>query len=161
MPENLNPPSAYIEDIPSGVRMISGVSTSVALFIGRAAQGPLDQTVKCLKYSDYDDVFSSDSTLGELSDQVKLFFSNGGLICYVIRIERFQQAEELVENSMPPELSDYEHAFSIADQEIDLFNLMILPRDAASAQLMSDLYGPASVFCSAIGECMKRGARRG
>ena len=72
MPENPNPPSVYIEETPSGARSISGVSTSVALFIGRTAQGPLNQPVECLNYRDYGDVFSRDSTLGELSDQVKV-----------------------------------------------------------------------------------------
>lgn len=37
MPATLTYPGVYIEEVPSGARTISGVSTSIALFIGRAA----------------------------------------------------------------------------------------------------------------------------
>ena len=54
MPDNPIFPSVYTEEIPSGVRSISGVSTSIALFIGRTTQGPLGEPVECLSYGDYD-----------------------------------------------------------------------------------------------------------
>lgn len=86
MPVNPTYPGVYVQEIPSGVRTIAGVSTSVGLFVGRAAQGPLNEAVQCLSYSDFERAFSADATLGEMPHQLKLFFMNGGSQCYVIRI---------------------------------------------------------------------------
>ncbi|MEL6655204.1 MAG: phage tail sheath subtilisin-like domain-containing protein [Bacteroidota bacterium] len=79
-------PGVYVQEIPSGVRTIAGVSTSVALFIGRAARGPLNQPVLCLNFSDFERVFSNDATYGEMPRALRLFFQNGGTQCYVVRI---------------------------------------------------------------------------
>jgi hypothetical protein len=47
-----------------------------------------------------------------------------------------------------PQLSDYDAAYTTADKEIDLFNLMILPRDNDhSEDTVKSIWGPASVFC--------------
>ena len=45
MPATLSYPGVYIEEIPSGVRTITGVATSITAFIGRAASGPTDDPV--------------------------------------------------------------------------------------------------------------------
>jgi phage tail sheath protein FI len=48
----------------------------------------------------------------------------------------------------PPELKHYRNAFSIIDREVDLFNLLVLPRDAGHTEdQMRGLWGPASTFC--------------
>ena len=86
MPVNPTYPGVYVQEIPSGVRTIAGVSTSVALILGRAAQGPLNKPIQCLSFSDYERNFSSDSSLGEMTQQTKLFFANGGSQCYVMRL---------------------------------------------------------------------------
>jgi len=36
-------PGVYIQEIPSGLRPIEGVSTSNAAFIGKSQMGPLNQ----------------------------------------------------------------------------------------------------------------------
>lgn len=86
MPVNPTYPGVYVQEIPSGVRTIAGVSTSVALILGRAIQGPLNKPIQCLSFSDYERNFSSDTSLGEMTQQTKLFFANGGSQCYVMRM---------------------------------------------------------------------------
>ncbi len=86
MPITPTYPGVYVEEIPSGVRTITGVSTSVALFIGRTKQGPLNRPTLCLNYSDFVRTFSSDRSYSDLPLHVKLFFINGGTQCYVMRI---------------------------------------------------------------------------
>ena len=44
MPTTPTYPGVYIEEIPSGVRTIMGVATSITAFIGRALRGPVDET---------------------------------------------------------------------------------------------------------------------
>ena len=45
MPVHVTYPGVYIEEIPSGVRTITGVATSITAFVGRAARGPRDKAV--------------------------------------------------------------------------------------------------------------------
>ena len=147
MPESTNSSGVYVEELLAGPRPISGVSTSVALFIGRTAQGELNRPMLCRSIADFEQAFSADATHGELPHQVGLFFLNGGVKCYVIRIDANPQAATPGEMSAAPGLAEYETAFRIAISEVDLYNLMILPRDSIPALSMSDVYGPASVYC--------------
>jgi uncharacterized protein len=86
MPITPTHPGVYVQEVPSGVRTIVGVSTSTALIIGRCADGPLNAPVRCLSYTDFAASFSEDSTLSELPLQVRQFFLNGGSNAYVMRI---------------------------------------------------------------------------
>lgn len=86
MPVQPTYPGVYIQEEPSGVRTIVGVSTSVALFVGRAKRGPLKKPVRCLNYSDFERTFSSEYADSDLARAVRLFFQNGGTQCYVMRI---------------------------------------------------------------------------
>ena len=79
-------PGVYVQEVPSGVRTIVGVSTSIAVFIGRAKQGPMDEPVLCLNYSDFERVFSSEYAGSDMGRAVRLFFQNGGTQCYAMRI---------------------------------------------------------------------------
>ena len=86
MPSALTFPGVYIEEIPSGVRTISGVATSIALFIGWAARGPTDRAVRLTSVADFERQYGGldrDSLLGYA---VKHFYENGGADAYVIRI---------------------------------------------------------------------------
>ncbi|MFN2275757.1 MAG: hypothetical protein ACK2TX_13035, partial [Anaerolineales bacterium] len=88
MPVNPTYPGVYVQEIPSGVRTIAGVSTSIALFIGRTKMGPLNAPQLILNYSDFERVFTSEDAGSELPHAVRLFFQNGGTQCYVIRVAK-------------------------------------------------------------------------
>jgi len=92
MPVSPTYPGVYVQEVPSGVRTIAGVATSIATFIGRAGRGPLDTPVLCLNYSDFERTYTADTSVGEMAHQVKLFFLNGGTQCYVVRIADGAQA---------------------------------------------------------------------
>jgi phage tail sheath protein FI len=72
--------------VPSGVRTITGVSTSIALFLGMTKSGPMSEPVECTTYTDFVRAFSDDTSSTQLPNYVKLFFLNGGTDCYVMRI---------------------------------------------------------------------------
>ena len=86
MPPTLTYPGIYVQEVPSGVRTIVGVSTSVALFVGACNDGPMNTPVLCHNYTDFLHSFSEDTTSTDLPRYVKLFFLNGGTTCYVMRI---------------------------------------------------------------------------
>ena len=79
-------PGVYVQEVPSGVRTIVGVSTSTTLFVGSCADGPLDTPIRCLSYSEFAAAFAEDSSSSELPLQVRQFFLNGGTAAYVMRI---------------------------------------------------------------------------
>jgi hypothetical protein len=54
----------------------------------------------------------------------------------------------VVDDGQAPKLSDYKEAYDIIDKEVDLFNLLVLPKDADhSDATTATLWGPASTFC--------------
>jgi phage tail sheath protein FI len=65
---------------------ISGVSTSIATFIGMAKRGPMLSPTRVLGFKDYERLFSEDTSQGEMTEQVQQFFVNGGEQAYIIRI---------------------------------------------------------------------------
>ena len=54
MPATLRYPGVYIEEVPSGVRTIVGVATSITAFVGRAARGPVDEPVRVQSFGEYE-----------------------------------------------------------------------------------------------------------
>ncbi|MGB5454223.1 MAG: phage tail sheath C-terminal domain-containing protein [Sedimenticolaceae bacterium] len=79
-------PGVYIEEVPSGVRTITAVSTSIAAFLGRARKGPIDHAVRLLSYADYERRFGAPHPNSDLARSVRMFFNNGGGDCYVVRL---------------------------------------------------------------------------
>ena len=79
-------PGVYVQEVPSGVRTIAGVSTSIGMFLGMTKAGPMFDPVRCTTYTDFVRAFSDDTSSAQLPNYVKLFFLNGGTDCYVMRL---------------------------------------------------------------------------
>ena len=88
MPVTPTYPGVYIEEISSGVRTITGVSTSVAAFIGAAKRGPINTAVRILSFGDYERRFGGLDAESELSYAVRQFFLNSGSEAWVVRIAK-------------------------------------------------------------------------
>lgn len=86
MPVQVSYPGVYVQEIPSGVRTITGVSTSTALLVGMADEGPMDTPVRVLSYADVERKFGATNTSGELHLQARQFFQNGGSTAWIVRI---------------------------------------------------------------------------
>jgi uncharacterized protein len=98
MPIQPTYPGVYVIEEPSGVRTITGVSTSIATFIGRTKMGPMLEPTRCLNYTEFERTFSADSSMSELARSVRLFFLNGGSQCYVVRIAKdAKEAKDLTD----------------------------------------------------------------
>ncbi|WP_169054061.1 phage tail sheath C-terminal domain-containing protein [Nitratireductor sp. XY-223] len=79
-------PGVYVLEVPSGVRTIAAVSTSVTMFIGATQFGPINQPRRLFNYSDFARQFGEDTSIGDMARHLRLFFLNGGTDCYVMRI---------------------------------------------------------------------------
>ncbi len=88
MPINPTYPGVYVQEIPSGVRTIVGVSTSVTAFIGSAKSGPINKATHILSYSDFERRFGGLSGDSEMSYAVRQFFSNGGSDAWIVRVAK-------------------------------------------------------------------------
>ena len=86
MPTTYAAPAVYVEEVPSGVRTITGVATSIAAFVGTAARGPVDWATRVDSFGDYARIFGGLDIGSPLSYAVKQFFDNGGGTALVIRV---------------------------------------------------------------------------
>ena len=86
MPVATSYPGVYVQEIPSGVRTITGVATSITAFVGRAARGPTDQAVVLTSFGDFEATFGGLWTDNALGFAVRDFFLNGGGTAVVVRI---------------------------------------------------------------------------
>ncbi len=86
MPVKPTYPGVYIEEIPSGVRTITGVATSVAAFVDRFARGPLGKPVQLFGMADLEREFGGLDPASEASYAIQQFFINGGSECWAVRV---------------------------------------------------------------------------
>lgn len=86
MPVTPTYPGVYIEEIPSGVRTITGVATSITAFIGRAPRGPVNEPTTINSFADYERIFGGLSLISTMSYAVRDFYLNGGSQAIIIRL---------------------------------------------------------------------------
>ena len=86
MPVLTTYPGVYIEEIPSEVRTITGVATSITAFIGRAARGPTEDPVTINSFGDFSRIFGGLSVQYPLSYAVRDFYLNGGSQAIIVRL---------------------------------------------------------------------------
>ncbi len=85
MPVTPTYPGVYIEELPSGVRTLIGVGTSITAFVGRALRGPVDEPVLIHSYGDFERTFGGLWTKSTMSYQVRQYFLNGGSDAIIVR----------------------------------------------------------------------------
>ena len=86
MPAFLSYPGVYIEEIPSGVRTITGVATSITAFLGRTKTGPINEPVMISSFGDYERQFGGLGTSYPISYAVRDFYLNGGSQAIIVRL---------------------------------------------------------------------------
>jgi phage tail sheath protein FI len=86
MPITPTYPGVYVEEIPSGVRTITGVATSVTAFIGRARRGPVNEAITINNFGDYERIFGGLDLDSSMSYAVRDFYLNGGSQAIIVRL---------------------------------------------------------------------------
>ena len=86
MPVKPTYPGVYIEELPSGVRTIVGVSTSVAAFVDSFPRGLRDEAVQIFNMSDFEAEYGGLDRDSPGSFGVQQFFQNGGSQAWVVRV---------------------------------------------------------------------------
>jgi uncharacterized protein len=86
MPSALTFPGVYVEEIPSGVRTIVGVATSITAFVGRARRGPVNTPVVINSNGDFERIFGGLWLESALGFAVRDFYLNGGSQAIIVRL---------------------------------------------------------------------------
>lgn len=157
MPPTLTYPGVYIEEVPSQVRTITGVATSITAFVGSAPRGPIDSDaespVRLTSYADYERHFGGLDNDSPMSFSVFQYFNNGGSDALVVRVHNdAEPAHALLENGWRFEAAspgnwgdalrlhidhDIPHEISAGATPDTLFNLHV--EDTATDQVESFL----------------------
>jgi uncharacterized protein len=80
------PLGTTISQTPSGVPPVVGAPTSIAAFVGAAAQGPTDRAVSVQSFADFTAQFGGLDAASYLGYAVSHFFANGGQQAYIVRL---------------------------------------------------------------------------
>ncbi|WP_431284180.1 phage tail sheath family protein [Humitalea sp. 24SJ18S-53] len=92
MATSVSYPGVYIEELPSGVRAIAGVATSVTAFVGYTARGAVNRPVPIFSFADFERGFGGLTADAPLSYAVQQFFLNGGARGIIVRVAQGAQA---------------------------------------------------------------------
>ena len=86
MPGPYRYPGVYVEEVPSGVRPITGVSTSDTAFVDFFARGPVDKATRITSWADFERRFGGLDRRSEASYAIQQYYLNGGSVAWVVRV---------------------------------------------------------------------------
>lgn len=78
-------PGVYIQELPSGVRTITSVGTSITAFVDFFAEGPMNVATEIFGMSDFARTFGGIHPKSEASQAIAQFFLNSGSSAIVVR----------------------------------------------------------------------------
>jgi phage tail sheath protein FI len=79
-------PGVYIEEVPSGVRSITGVATSITAFVGSALRGEENEPTLVQSFAEYSRNFGDLSRSHPMGFAVSQYFRNGGRDALIVRV---------------------------------------------------------------------------
>ncbi|MCK2242397.1 MULTISPECIES: phage tail sheath C-terminal domain-containing protein [unclassified Crossiella] len=88
MPVTPTYPGVYIEELPSRVRTVAAVSTSVTAFVGYTSRGPVNEAVTITSFADFERRFGGLAGASAVSYAVQQFFLNGGTVAVIVRVAK-------------------------------------------------------------------------
>jgi phage tail sheath protein FI len=96
-------PGVYIEEVPSGVRTITGVATSITAFVGYTRKGEPDKAVMISSFPEFERLYGGLDRESPLSYAVSQFYMNGGTQAIIVRVAAgFQTASQELSSGNPP-----------------------------------------------------------
>ncbi|MGY2012113.1 phage tail sheath family protein [Nocardia gipuzkoensis] len=107
MPVPLTYPGVYIEELPSGVRTITGVATSITAFLGRTLRGTPNEPVAINSFADFERQFGGLWAGSPMTYAVRDFYRNGGTQSVIVRVyNKGTEAEDTAGVALPTDDPD-------------------------------------------------------
>lgn len=116
MPVTPTYPGVYVEELPSGVRTITGVATSITAFIGFAPKGLTNTPIRIQNFGSYERMFGGLSRTSTMSYAVQQFFLNGGGDAIIVRLSNIVKKED--PNDSNNQIVDTENSAKSAEYTI-------------------------------------------
>lgn len=88
-------PGVYIREIPSGARTITGVATSITVFIGRTKKGVCNEPITIHSYADFERQFGGLWSSSLMPYAVSDFYLNGGSQAIIVRLHKSAEKAKL------------------------------------------------------------------
>ena len=107
-------PGIFVEEVPTGMRTIDRVSTSVTAFVGAASRGRSYRAVRINSFRKFEQRFGGLIANCDLGYAVQQFFLNGGEEAWVVRVARQLTVAKVIKGI---------HALDA----VDIFNLLVIP----------------------------------
>lgn len=114
MPAALSYPGVYVEEIPSRVRTIVSVPTSVTAFVGRASKGPVAEATDITSWQDFERKFGGLWQNSQLSFAVRDFYLNGGSRAVIVRLFQPAYGSDDEQTAATKAISDLKTALTAA-----------------------------------------------
>ncbi len=162
MPITPTYPGVYIEEVPGGVRTITGVATSLTAFIGRAKRGPVDESVTINSLADFERIFGGLWVDSTMSYAVRDFYLNGGSQAIIVRLHYAATAATInlpTGEAQPPDdflplvaanVGDWGNSLSVTvdyntkdPADSNLFNLTVSEVDGTTEKFLNLSIAPA------------------
>jgi len=86
MPGTYTYPGIYVEEVPSAVRTIAGVSTAETAFVDFFARGPVGTATRVTSLGDFVRRFGGLDRRSEASYAIQQYYLNGGQVSWVVRV---------------------------------------------------------------------------
>lgn len=109
MPVTPTYPGVYIEEIPSGVRTITGVATSITAFIGRAKRGPVNEPITIYNFGEYERIFGGLWLESSMSYAVFDYYQNFGKEAIIVRLCNDASEADIILPTSAPEPNNELH----------------------------------------------------
>src|SRR5947207_15785659 len=84
MPATLTFPGIYVEEVPSGVHPIAGVSTADTAFVDFFARGPVDEATRITSFAHFERLSGGLDHLSEASYAIQQYYLNCAQIPWVL-----------------------------------------------------------------------------
>ena len=169
MPVPLTYPGVYIEELPSAVRTITGVGTSITAFVGRAKRGPANKSTMIHGFGEYAQIFGGLWAPSTLSYAVQHYFLNGGADAIIVRVTNGATpatitlaagVDSLVLDAANPgewgrglaALVDYNTSDST---DTNLYNLTVRYTDADSGAVTTEVFRNLSIVTTSARDITK------
>src|SRR5947207_8428298 len=118
-------PGVFVEEMPTGMRTIGGVSTSVTAFVGAASRGRNYRAVRMNSFCKFEERFGGLVSNYDLGYAVQQFFLNGGKDAWVVRVARQLTAAKIIKG---------DHEF----YAVHTINMLVIPGYMYSQVLSPD-----------------------
>ncbi len=141
MPVSVTYPGVYVEEIPSGVRTIAGVATSITAFVGKTESGPVNEPTTIYNFGEYERIFGGLWAESKMGFAVRDFYMNGGGQAIIVSLGNGTLTDADYKGSQASKTGIY------ALEKADLFNLMCIPPYDANDNVGSTVIGEAAVYC--------------